>query len=212
MRVSRVHPKEDSTLWPEIYNPEWDTRFDGLYGYNPAKAKALLQEAGYGAGFEFTIYLYTLPGLPEIVEIGQALALDWQAIGLNPKIVEIDFPRVREQYRTKSIHGAVWPLRGSPNALNILRIFNKAEGSVVYAYEHPFIEERHEALSKAVNPAERARLLREAVGHKFNEFADIPMFWLHAEAGVNPKYIAEYTFPASITGFFTHLEYIKLAP
>jgi ABC-type transport system substrate-binding protein len=117
-----------------------------LYGYNPAKAKALLQEAGYGAGFEFTVYLYTLPGLPEIVEIGQALALDWQAIGLQPKIVEIDFPRVREQYRTKSIHGAVWPLRGSPNALNVFRIFNKARDSVVYAYEHPFIEERLEAL------------------------------------------------------------------
>jgi ABC-type transport system substrate-binding protein len=199
-------------LWPGIYDREWDRRFDGLYGYNPAKAKALLQEAGYRAGFEFTIYLYTLPGLPEIIEIGQALALDWQAIGLQPKIVEIDFPRVREQYRTKAIHGAVWALRGSPNALNVFRIFNKAEGSVVYAYEHPFIEERLEALGKVVDPAERARLLREIGDHKFNEFAAIPMFWLHAEAGVNPKYIAEYTFPGSITGFFTHLEYIKLAP
>ena len=212
MRVSRVHPKEDSTLWPEIYNPEWDKRFDAMYGYNPAKAKALLQEAGYGAGFEFTIYLYTLPGLPEIVDIGQALALDWEAIGLKPKIMEIDFPRVREQYRTKSIHGALWALRGSPNALNNMRIFNKAEGSVVYAYEHPFIEERLEALGKAVDPAERARLLREASDHKFHEFAAMPMFWLHAEAGVNPAYIAEYIFPGSITGFFTHLEYIKLAP
>jgi ABC-type transport system substrate-binding protein len=212
MRVSRVHPKEDSTLWPGIYDHEWDTRFDGLYGYNPAKAKALLQQAGYGAGFEFTIYLYTLPGLPEIIEIGQALALDWQAVGLKPKLVEIDFPRVREAYRTKSIHGAVWALRGSPNALNIVRIFNKAKDSVVYAYEHPFIEERLEALGTVVDPAERARLLREIGDHKFNEFAAIPMFWLHAEAGVNPKYIAEYTFPGSITGFFTHLEYIKLAP
>jgi ABC-type transport system substrate-binding protein len=212
MRVSRVHPKEDSTLWPGVYNPEWDTRFDGLYGYNPAKAKALLTEAGYPNGFEFTVYLYTLPGLPEIVDIGQAVALDWQAIGLKPKLVEIDFPRVRELYRTKSIHGAVWPLRGSPNFLNFMRIFYKAKDSVVYAYEHPFIEERHEALGKVVDPAERARLLREVGDHMFQEFAAIPMFWMHAEAGVNPKYIAEYTFPGSITGFFTHLEYIKLAP
>ena len=211
MRVSRIHPKEDSTLWPGIYNPEWDRRFDDLYGYNPAKAKALLQQAGYGAGFEFTIYLYTLPGLPEIADIGQAVALDWQAIGLKPKLVEIDFPRVREQYRTKSIHGAVWALRGSPNALNIFRIFNKAQGSVVYAYEHPFIEERLEALGQVVEPAKRARLLQEIGDHKFHEFAAIPMFWLHAEAGVNPKFIAEYTFPGSITGFFTHLEYVKLA-
>jgi len=211
VRVTRIHPELDATLWPGIWNPDWDKRFEELYGYNPAKAKALLAEAGYKNGFEFTVYLYTLPGMPELVDIGQALALDWQAIELKPKLVEIDFPRVREQYRTKAIHGALWPLRGSPNALTIMRVFNKAKDSVVYAYEHPFLEERHEALGKAVDPAERARLLREMGDHKFNEFADIPMFWLLAEAVVNPKFITEYVFPGSITGFFTHLEYIKLA-
>jgi hypothetical protein len=29
---------------------------------------------------------------------------------------------------------------------------------------------------------------------------------------VHPTYVAEYIFPGSITGFFTHLEYVKLAP
>jgi hypothetical protein len=29
---------------------------------------------------------------------------------------------------------------------------------------------------------------------------------------VNPKFIADYTFPGVITGFYTHLEYIKLVP
>ena len=52
-----------------------------------SKAKALLKEAGYDQGFEFTVYLYTLPGLPEIIDIGQALALDWEAVGLKPKLV-----------------------------------------------------------------------------------------------------------------------------
>jgi ABC-type transport system substrate-binding protein len=212
MRVTRFHPQEDTALWPGIYNPAWDQQFDALYGYNPDKAKALLQEAGYGAGFEFTLYLYTLPGLPEILDIGQALALDWEAIGLSPKLVEIEFTRVREQYRTKAIHGSLWALRGSPNALNLLRIFNKATDSVVYAYEHPYIEERLAKLGTVVDIKERARLLREIGDHKFFEFADMPMFWLRAEAGVNPKFVAEYTFPGSITGFFTHLEYVKLAP
>jgi len=212
MRVTRFHPQADETLWPGIWNPDWEKRAEDLYGYNPIKAKKLLEEAGYKNGFEFTIYLYTLPGLPDIIDIGQALALDWEAVGLKPKLVEIDFPRVREQYRTKSIHGAVWALRGSDSGLNILRIFNKAKDSVVYTYEHPYIEERLEALGKTVDKVERARLLREIGEHKFNEFAEMPLFWLFAEAGVNPKYIAEYTFPGSITGFFTHLEYIKLAP
>jgi peptide/nickel transport system substrate-binding protein len=212
LRIMGYHPELDSSIWPGVWNPDWDTRFEELYGYDPVKAKALLEQAGYAKGFEFTMYLYTLPGLPEIVDIGQALALDFQAIGLTPKLVEIDFPRVRELYRTKTIHGAMWPLRHSLRALDTSRIFHRNTNSVVYSYEHPVIEEKLEALGKVVDAAERAQLLRQIGDHKFNEFTDIPLFWLFAEAAVNPKYVAEYVFPGIITGFFTHLEYIKLAP
>src|SRR5256714_4785466 len=189
-RVHGYHPKLDSDIWPGIWNPDWDTRFEELYGYDPARAKALLQQAGYPNGFAFTTYLYTLPGLPEMVDIGQALALDWQAIGLKPQLVEIDFPRVREKFRTKTIHGAAFPTRHSLRALDTIRLAHKAKDSTAYFYEHPFIEERLEALGKVVDPGERARLLREIGDHKFTEFAEIPLFWLIAEAAVNPKYIA----------------------
>ena len=55
MRVTRFHPQADETLWPGIWNPEWEKRAEELYGYNPLKAKKLLEEAGYQNGFEFTI-------------------------------------------------------------------------------------------------------------------------------------------------------------
>jgi ABC-type transport system substrate-binding protein len=212
LRIMGYHPELDEALWPGIWNPDWDKRFEELYGYDPAKAKALLAQAGYPQGFEFTVYLYTLPGLPEIIDIGQAIALDFEALGLKPKLTEIDFPRVREQYRTKSIHGALWPLRHAGRALEVLRNFHRNKDSIVYSYEHPFIEERVKALGQVVDLKERGRLLREIGDHKFTEFADIPLVWLYAEAAVNPKYIAEYIFPGSITGFFTHLEYVKLTP
>ena len=211
-RLHGYHPKLDSVFWPGIWNPDWDKRFEELYGYDPAKARALLAQAGYPQGFEFTMYLYPLPGLPEMVDIGQAMALDFQAVGLKPKLVEIDFPRVRERFRTKTIHGALFPARHGLRALDTIRLAHKAKDSTAYFYEHPFIEERLEALGKVMEPGERARLLREIGDHKFIEFAEIPLFWLFAEATVNPKYIAEYVFPGVITGYFTHLEYIKLAP
>ena len=43
------------------------------------------------------------------------------------------------------------------------------------------------------------------------EFVEMPLFWPFAEAAVNPRYIAEYVVPGVITGYYTHLEYIRLA-
>jgi ABC-type transport system substrate-binding protein len=212
LRVMGYHPELDSKLWPGIWNPDWEKRFEELYGYNPPKAKGLVEQAGYPAGFEFTLYLVTLSGLPEIPDIGQALALDFQAVGLKPKLVEREHSRQREQFRTKTIHGILFPLAHPLRAIDALYLLNKSQDSTVYAYEHPFIEERIAALGRVVDPAERARLLREIGDHKFSEFADIPLFWLFAEATVNPKFIADYAFPGTIVGYFTHLEYIRLAP
>jgi peptide/nickel transport system substrate-binding protein len=210
-RVTGYHPQLNRAVWPEVWNPEWDKRFDELYGYNPSKAKALLDQAGYPNGFEFTIYLYTLPGLPEQVDIGQALAQDFKAIGLKPKLVELDFPRVRALYTTKAIHGGIFPIRHSLNPLEETLLNNERKACVGCVYEHPFIEERIEALRKTANPGERTRLLREIGDHKFNEVINIPLFWLFAAAAVTPKFIADYEFPGVITGFYTHLEYVKLA-
>ena len=212
LRVMGYHPELDSKLWPGIWSPDWEQRFEELYGYNPTKAKGLLEQAGYAAGFEFTLYLVTLAGLPEIPEIGQVMAQDFEAIGLKPKLVEIDHSRQREQFRTKTIHGMLFPLAHPLRALDAVQLLNKSKDSTVYAYEHPFIEERIAALSRVVDAGERARLLREIGDHKFNEFADIPLFWLFAEATVNPQFIADYEFPGTIVGYFTHLEYIKLMP
>jgi len=211
-RINGYHPQLDSALWPGIWNPDWDRRFEELYGYDPVKAKALLKEAGYPNGFEFTIYLATLPGLPEIVDIGQAIALDFQAVGLKPKLAELEFARVRELYRTKAMHGALFPLRHGVRALDTNRLSYKSKDSIVYGYESAFIDERLEELGRVVETAQRARLLREIGDLRFNEFSEIPLFWLFAEAAVNPKYIAEYVFPGIITGYYTHLEHIKLAP
>src|SRR5262245_21799252 len=122
LRVQGYHPQLDSAIWPGIWNPDWDRRFDALYGYDPARARALLTQAGYPQGFAFTMYLYTLSGLPEMVDIGQAMALDFQAVGLQPKLVEMEFPRVRELYRNRVILGGLFRRHHAARALEVERL------------------------------------------------------------------------------------------
>ena len=39
LRIMGYHPELSTALWPGIWNPAWDQRFEELYGYNPTKAK-----------------------------------------------------------------------------------------------------------------------------------------------------------------------------
>jgi len=201
----------DEETWPGLWNPEWNRRFDELYGYNPSKAKTLLEQVGYPQGFEFTIYLYTRPGAPEIIDIGEALALDFQAVGLKPKLVQAEFAKVRDLYRTRSVHGAIFSIPGPIFTIENLRATSHAKRGSNRAYEHPYHEERWDLLTRVVAPEERGRILREMGDHNFFEFSSMPLFLVHAEVTVNPKFIADYPFPGTISGFVTHLEYIKVA-
>ena len=57
------------------------------YGYDPAKAKKLLAEAGYPNGFETTIY--SSSDWPK--EIAETIAAYWSQIGVKLKIQRIDY-------------------------------------------------------------------------------------------------------------------------
>ena len=58
----------------------------------------------------------------------------------------------------------------------------------------------------------RAEIQQLAGDHKFKNHAEIPLFWLNAEAVVNPEIVSRYSFPGSIPGSFTHLEYVVPVP
>jgi ABC-type transport system substrate-binding protein len=77
--------------WSIEYQPYPPTSFD------PEKAKRLLAEAGYPKGF--TIYLYSFKSaLPELPIINEVVAGYWENIGLNVKILEMDYAAFRIIY------------------------------------------------------------------------------------------------------------------
>src|SRR5262245_7036049 len=80
----------------EGYNPEWKSRFDKMYGYDPAKAKALLKEAGYGPGqLKFKILAFTEPGESEGPQVAEALGIYYKDIGAETEIEVLDWAKGR---------------------------------------------------------------------------------------------------------------------
>jgi ABC-type transport system substrate-binding protein len=196
----------------EGYNPEWASRFDQMYGYNPAKARSLLKEAGYGPGqLKFKVLAFTEPGESEGPQVAEALGIYLKEVGIDTEIEVLDWAKVREMFRKKTIHCCIWPniisWRPSEEWIRV-SYYSKANA---HNYETEFIDRTYLELSQTVNPAERQRLARAIGDHLFEEFADIPLFWFANEVVVNPKVVGEWVYPGIGAGRSTHFGLIKTA-
>ena len=197
------------------WNPEWDERWEEEYGFDPDKARELLTQAGYPDGFNMKIYgSHTLPGVPEMPDMAEALSIYFDQIGIDVEIVSVEFSVVRNQFRNKLDNEFVYPMRSSRRPLQQqIRVHNlPAPLGVAHFYESDLILEKYDELTQTLDLVERDRIFREIGDHKFNNFASMPLHWLYIQMAVNPEIVAEYNFPGTAGWNFSHMETIKAVP
>ena len=206
-------PKLDEAIWPGLINPQWAEDWDEAYGYDPVAAKQLLVDAGYPEGFEFTMYLFTQAGLPEMVDIGQAMALDYAEIGITANLVNLEFSKVRKFYRSQSsdILGSMWPSRSTART-NYSIAGSVTKSTTSHRWQREDTDAISDKLDETVDKAGRTALLREWGDIVYYDYMYIEMFALFADIMANPKYIAGYDFSGMYSGYYGALEYVDTIP
>ena len=196
----------------EGWNPEWEERFDELYGYNPDKARELLAEAGYPPGsITGTIQVYPRAEVPEMPTMLETIALYLDAVGIEMELLDVDVARNSAMRRNKELAGVLWPTPPSwKPSETVLRIYHTTEGSQ-HTYEDDFLDEKIKTLTATADPAERERLAREAADYLFEEFGEIPLFNFRFQVVVNPSVVADWKFPGNTSGAVSNFNLIRAA-
>ena len=209
----------------EGWNPRWAEEFDEKYGYDPERAKQLLDQAGFPGDngqnrFSLEVWQSSLPGLPETIEVAQTVAQSFEDIGIDVKLVEVEFARALDAFRDRHDAHFILPVRQTlrPITANARIYYYTGEinpatgvpgGGVAYM-ESPLYDETYHRLLEETDLAERERLAQVMGDDVYDTYRSIPIVNIRSTLVVNPDEVAEYIF-GSITGVFGHLEYAKVA-
>ena len=199
----------DEAVLPGVINPKWREEWDENYGYDLERAQALMVEAGYPNGFTLEhFYNFGQAGLPEMIDIGQTIALMWEKIGIKSNLENLEFSAVRPKYRAQEIHSSVWASRSQHPAHYAIGV--PVTKSTTHACQLPELDENLEKLKTIVDLKERAAIIQDSGDAMYYNYCMIQMFGIAAQFVGNPQYIKEYVYPGLIFGYLTHLEYMEL--
>ena len=152
------------------------------YAHDPDRAREILDDIGYD-GESIQYYLTSLT--PEENDVGEAIAAQWEAVGLNVSLNPLDFPLYRERlvatppdFGEQEIALHMHPIATRPSVTGNIRTFMGSHdaGGVVQGYWNP--EQADEWVSE-LNQITDDELLEQRLMEIHNtmheEFAHIPI-------------------------------------
>ena len=159
--------------------------------YDPAKAKALLGEAGYPTGFEVTMNLTAWPGRGFLPDVGEAVATYWEKIGLKVKRRPVDRAVFASDFRKRAYAGVALAYAGpiiAPEPWELFQRVSHSKSAVHLLVEHPKMDAFLDRLGAEPSTAERARIMREELGPWLHDYLPaVSIAATHSIAGVGPK-------------------------
>lgn len=202
MHQNHFHPTREG------WDGTWPTRFAEEYGYDPARARALLAEAGQPS-LRTSMIIRPLPMFSGAEDVSEAIAGYWRAVGVDVQLSQVEPNDITAGTRALRWDNHFVIVGSSGPQFASFAVYDSSVFGNYLGVQHPDIQALISQIRVALDPQKRDELYRRAGNRSFDLHMDIPLFWLPAEAVVDPKTVADYPWPGSISGTWTHPEYLK---
>lgn len=195
----------------EGWDPRFEEEFEANYGFDPDKARQLLEEAGYGPGdIEINFPTMNFSGNPELSQIAEAIQLDLDAVGITINLQEMEYTALRPDLVAKQAWNRMWMSRNLPirTTQEAVRVFYADEG-VTHAAMYDELEAMYQQLKATVDLAERDEIARRMGNFAFDNYISIPIAQIFYELTVDPEIVEEYIFSGQTPTSLDHIHLIR---
>ena len=194
------------------WDETWFDRYDELYGYDPARARELLAEAGYGPDnpAEISMKVMNIFGFPESADLMQSIGVMFADVGVDVGYEEWEFGNYYSSW-TKKEPDSVGFWISPPSYKTVyaqLSLFNRSSGAIHF-FETPELDELFKELGNTVPVDERSRIQNEMGEIIFTEYGYLPLFYIFIEFVANPEIIDTWEFPGSDGANYGHFDLIR---
>jgi len=196
------------------WNPEWATRYPEQFGYDPAAARSLLAEVGYGPEnpYELNVVLATsYRGLPEGQDMMLAMVGMIEGIGVKVKLETMDGNAKSAKLRANKMDNHLDLKVTSSDLFTNVFIYGSSYARTPGVFIIPRLNELHLAARGTMDQAEHTKIFREVGDLMFDNNQNIPLLWIPNTLMYNPEVVAGWVFPGSMVAQYSHFDSVEAA-